>query len=105
MNDPRTVEVLDQAKQPKKCILGTPWYTVLSDDAYREAFGYIGADVSEREKLIEDGEPEKLDENDNMLESQVRTRCEQSDLVLILLNLAVIPDSVIRALPNFKRGW
>jgi len=35
-------------------MLGTPWYTVLSNDEYKDAFSYIGAYVSEREKLIED---------------------------------------------------
>lgn len=54
-NDPDTVETLDAAKQPKKAMMGTPWYTVLSNDAYKEDFSYIGAHVGEREKLIEDG--------------------------------------------------
>ena len=37
-NDPDTVKILDEAKQPRKSMLGTPWYTVLSNDEYKEAF-------------------------------------------------------------------
>lgn len=105
MTDPDTVNTLDNAKQPKKCMLGTPWYNVLSNDDYKEEFAYIGADVSEREKLIEDGYKEDLDQNGEITEAQIRNRCEQSDLVIILLNLAVIPDSVVKQIPNFERGW
>jgi hypothetical protein len=36
-------------------MMGTPWYTVLSNDAYKDDFAYIGGYVEEREKLIEDG--------------------------------------------------
>jgi len=63
INDPDTVNILAKAKQPKKCILGTPWYNVLSNDYYKEDFAFIGADVTEREKLIEDGmkEQEEVD--------------------------------------------
>jgi len=35
--------------------MGTPWYTVLSNDQYKDDFAYIGAFVQEREKLIDDG--------------------------------------------------
>jgi len=55
VNDPDTVKTLDNTEVPKKAIQGTPWYTVLSNLMYMEAFGYIGAYVEEREKLIEDG--------------------------------------------------
>lgn len=34
--------------------MGTPWYTILSNDEYKDAFSYIGAYTEEREKLIED---------------------------------------------------
>lgn len=54
-NDPDTVNTLDAAHQPKKSMMGTPWYTVLSNDAYKDDFAYIGGYVEEREKLIEDG--------------------------------------------------
>lgn len=55
MNDPDTVRILDMIEFPIKAIQGTPWYTVLSNPYYSEAFGYIGAYIGEREKLIEDG--------------------------------------------------
>lgn len=54
-NDPDTISVLDSTVVPKKAIQGTPWYQVLSNPLYEDAFNYIGAFVNEREKLIEDG--------------------------------------------------
>ena len=72
---------------PKKAIQGTPWYTVLSNMKYQIAFHYIGAFVEEREKLIEDGYDDK--------QTKDEWRWEQSDFVMIALNLAVIPDTVI----------
>ena len=45
---------------PKKPIQGTPWYSVLSNPNYSEAFCYIGAHIDEREKLIRDD-----DDNDD----------------------------------------
>ena len=57
INDPDTVRTLDETEVPDKALQGTPWYTVLSNQGYTEAFGYIGAYVEEREKLIEDGYP------------------------------------------------
>ena len=41
----------------------------------------------------------------HMVESQIRTRCEQSDLVIILLNLAIVPDTVIKKITSFEPGW
>jgi hypothetical protein len=35
-------------------MMGTPWYTILSNDEYKDAFSYIGSYTDEREKLIED---------------------------------------------------
>jgi len=32
-------------------------------------------------------------------------RAEQSDLIMLLLNLSFIPDSVIGKLEDFKHGW
>lgn len=40
-----------------------------------------------------------------MAEDVIRQRCEQSDFVQILLNMAIIPDTVVRRIPNFGRGW
>ena len=130
-NDPDTVQTLDEASQPKKSMMGTPWYTVLSNDEYKDEFAYIGGYVEEREKLIEDGiqlsapidvvearladhmpnckasgimsHEETLEEWD--IHADCRIKCEQSDLVIILLNLACIPDSVIRKIPHFNEGW
>lgn len=67
---------------PKKAVQGTPWYSILSNPEYVESFAYFGAYIDEREKLIKDGDVG--DENN----------CEQSDIVMILLNLSAIPDEV-----------
>jgi len=40
---------------PKKSIQGTPWYSILSNPEYTEAFAYFGAFIPEREKLIKRG--------------------------------------------------
>lgn len=94
-NDPDTVNTLDAATQPKKAMMGTPWYTVLSNDAYKEDFSYIGAHVGEREKLIEDDNDVGV-AMDKFTEEQIRVKCEQSDLVIMLLNIACVPDSVVK---------
>jgi hypothetical protein len=104
-NDPDTISTLDNAKQPPKSMMGTPWYTVLSNDQYKEDFAYIGAYVEEREKLIEDGHPTRNDDKGDMIEEDLRIKCEQSDLVIILLNIACVPDSVVKQIPNFEKGW
>jgi hypothetical protein len=80
--DPRIVEILDDTKMPKKSIQGTPWYQILSNPEYVEEFYYIGAHILGREDLIKDGD---YDEGND---------CEQSDIVMILLNLACIPDEI-----------
>ena len=102
-NDPDTVATLDMATQPRKSMMGTPWYTVLSNDMYKDDFQYTGAYVDEREKLIEDG----IDfaDSSNITELEAQTKCEQSDLVIILLNIACVPDSVVKLIPSFKAGW
>lgn len=111
-NDPDTIDVLNATKIPKKAIQGTPWYQILSNHAYSHQFQYIGAFVNEREKLIEDGYPESKDPEHAEEERQIR--CEQSDMIVILLNLAYIPDSVITGKGfedgtnwdfNFENGW
>lgn len=70
-----------------------------------EAFGYIGAFVEEREKLIEDGYADEVDENGNMTEANIERRVEQSDMVFLLLNLAVVPDEVIKQSNFDVHGW
>ena len=77
---------------PKKAIQGTPWYSILSNPEYSDKFAYFGAHIDEREKLIKDGDD--LEENN----------CEQSDIVMILLNLSAIPDEVARKF-NFRMGF
>lgn len=42
---------------------GTVWYTVLSNLYYSNDFAYVGANVTEREKLIEDGLADDLGED------------------------------------------
>ena len=96
---------MDETDQPKKSIQGTPWYTVLSNLTYQNDFAYIGAFVGEREKLLEDGRETIEDEKGDQTEEQIRIRSEQSDMVMILLNLAVIPDSCVTQIKHFGPGW
>jgi hypothetical protein len=70
-----------------------------------EAFGYIGAYVEEREKLIEDGFADVKDADGNMTEENKEKRCEQSDMVFLLLNIAVVPDEVIKQSDFSTHGW
>jgi hypothetical protein len=53
--DPDTIANLKNISMPIKEMQGTPWYQVLSNPNYSQAFFYIGAFIDEREKLIEDG--------------------------------------------------
>ena len=78
--EPNTIESFNKSAIPKKPVLGTPWYSVLSNPSYAEDFCYVGAHVEEREMYIKDD-----DDNDD-------NNCEQSDIVMILLNLSSIPD-------------
>ena len=71
-------------KYPRVQITGIPWYNILNNPAYAEAFAYIAPHVKERDFYIEDCDDD--DENNG----------EQSDLVLILLNLGAIPDFVAK---------
>jgi len=67
---------------------------MLSNPQYSNDFYYIGAFVSEREKLIEVGFKA---EDDHVI-------FEQSDMLMILLNLSYIPDEVVQKI-NFTPGW
>jgi hypothetical protein len=40
-----------------------------------------------------------------MEEDQIAIRQEQSDMIMVLLNLAYIPDDVIKQIPDFRPGW
>jgi len=76
----------------------------LSNPRYSHLFYYIGAFVGEREKLIEDGFAESSERKFG--EEEMAIRCEQSDMIILLLNLAFIPDSVITDKDmNFEPGW
>ena len=56
IHDPKVVDKLDYTVMPQKQISGTPWYQILSNPEYAEAFYYIGANVEDRGKLIKDGD-------------------------------------------------
>lgn len=92
IEDSRSVNTLKDAKIPKKAIQGTPWFSILNNPLYADDFNYVGAHVSEREKLINDAD----DDDDN--------NCEQSDIVQILLNLSAIPDEIAQQF-DFKPGF
>ena len=94
-NDPDTIEVLDATKIPKKAIQGTPWYQILSNPAYSNEFYYVGAFVKEREKLIENGY--STEQDGQFTNEEKMARFEQSDMIVVLLNLAYVPDSVIKS--------
>jgi len=69
---------------------------VLSNPKYSNLFNYIGVFVSERYKIIEDGSIDHEENGHTIYPEEVqRIRGEQSDLVMVLLNLAYIPDKVI----------
>jgi hypothetical protein len=108
INDPDTIAALEDVEVPKKACQGTPWYQILSNSKYSDLFGYIGAYVGEREKLIEiDPEEEaKLtrDEEGELDKEGKAVFYEQSDLIMVLLNLAVIPDKVAKKI-EFNPGW
>jgi len=88
--DPDTIEELRNAAYPRLTITGTPWYNIMSNPQYRNMFNFVPSYVGEREKIINDGY------TDAVTEEEKKFKCEQSDLVMILLQLAYIPDSVIQ---------
>ena len=90
---------------PKKAMQGCPWYQILSNPKYSNLFYYVGAFLEEREKIIEDG----FEHTDNKYdEIDKKIKCEQSDMIMILLNLAFIPDEIVLrqdVFDDFKPGW
>ena len=104
INDPDTISTLNETCIPKKAIQGTPWYQVLSNAKYSSMFYYIGSFVEEREKLIEDHQTDVLDNDGNFQEICQRIRWEQSDMIVLLLNIAYIPDDVVKEL-DFDPEW
>lgn len=105
-NDGDTIQALRNSKNPKKAIQGTPWYQILSNPKYSNAFIYIGSFVGERYKLIEDGSIDHEENGETVYPEEVqKVRAEQSDLVMVLLNLAYIPDDVVKGISDFNAGW
>ena len=102
-NDPDTIKELDLVAVPRKAMQGTPWYQILSNQLYAQRFFYIGAFVEEREKIIEDGF--KSLEGKQFEAELNQYKFEQSDMIMVLLNLAYIPDEVIRKIQDFEPGW
>jgi len=90
--DPDTIEALEKAEYPENTITGTPWYSVMSNDKYLNDMNFVPSYVNERYKIIDDGYPDPVDDDDK---DAIKFRCEQSDMVMILLQLAYIPDDVI----------
>lgn len=100
--DPDTIEELQKAAYPTVTITGTPWYNVMSNPQYVNEFNFIPSYVQEREKIINDGYDE-IDENST--EEQIKMKVEQSDLTMIFLQLAYIPDTVVQHVDFTKAGW
>jgi hypothetical protein len=76
-SDITTNQILQAIGQPDKVITGTPWYNPITDLEYIHKFCYIGAEFKDRHKLIEDGNPDKVDsKTKDMPEEQKRIRCE-----------------------------
>ena len=74
---------------------------MLSNPNYSSKFEYVGAFIEEREKLIEDGFQDEMFEDPVTKATEMAARCkqirfEQSDMVMILLNLSYIPDDVVK---------
>lgn len=86
----------------------------MTNPVYVKKFCYIGSNVAEREKLIEDGYEEECEDSGNvdkkgkpimvLTERCANARIETSDMVMILLNMAYIPDTVAKKL-DFSPGW
>lgn len=96
--DGDTINSLDNSRNPKKPIVGTPWYNALFNPEYSQRFGYIGSFTGERHKLLDNDIELEKDENgkDIWTPEMIRYRVEQSDIVMILMYLGFIPDSVIK---------
>lgn len=76
------IDKLENVEWPEKTIQGTPFYAILSNQNYTEAFGFLGPHVKERGRYIKDMD----DDPDN--------NHQQSDFVSIMMNLGSIPDFV-----------
>ena len=122
IQDPYTIDKLKSiSKQPIKYIVGSPWYQITQNQEYANSFNYIAPYVEDREMLIEDGYQDQMVEHTferlnsrtntkNEYKKQMMTekckqrRFEQSDMVMVLLNLSCIPDTVMREM-DFSKDW
>lgn len=80
---------LEQNEHNLHPIQGICWYNILANTIYQQRFAYISAaleDGIKRSEMIVDGD----DDNGN--------NDEQSDLVSIVLNLALIDDDIVQKL-------
>jgi hypothetical protein len=73
------IDILDDTGVPTKSLQGIPFYSILANPDYAKKFYYIDTSQPCREAQIKDDD----DNEDNDL--------EQSDLVVLLLNLGCIP--------------
>ena len=77
----------------------------MSNSAYKNEFFYVGANISERENIIEDGYAKS--ENKEHEEQENQVKYEQSDLLMILMNISFIPDEICyqNVMRDFEPGW
>lgn len=87
----QVIDILDDTKVPEKTLQGIPFYNILANPDYTRDFYYIDTLQPSRADQIKDDD----DNEDNDL--------EQSDLVVLLLNLGCIPHEA--AVPDFKPGF
>jgi hypothetical protein len=88
---PHFAHALDDSKIPERPIQGTPFYNIVANRQYMRDMYYIDNSHPCREAQIKDDD----DNEDN--------DTEQSDIVVLMLNLGFIPDEV--AIHDFKPGF
>lgn len=94
--DPDTVEACEKIRTtPKKTMNGTPWYHVVANPHITSEMAYVHPNTGEREKIIQNGFPDEFDEDGELTPECKQLRFEQSSMVMVMLNLAYIPDTVI----------
>lgn len=82
---------LKNIKPAKNSMTGSCWYNILANYDYVREFAYISTNMKNRTQMIVDGDDNE--END----------CEQSDMVNIILNLALVDDSFVEKI-KFETG-
>ena len=86
LNNSMVIDRLKNIRISERSIQGTPWYNVLANLDYCNKIAYINPMVKDRTAYIKD-----MNKDKNV----------QSDFVVLLLNLSVVPDEVIQ---QFKNG-